>query len=150
MTSKNILEDVKTALSDEKESEVPLPTAAEVLYVLPLPSEDRKNCQNCALFVKSGSCNIHKPQIQVSPESICGYWVGGEPTEKRWETKVDYVEPEYSGLEHIKGGTSCSNCHWFEPKDRGEGKCRAVLDPKSKKHLHVLGKSCCSRWQNRA
>lgn len=140
-----LLADLQTIL--EAESSIPLPRAHQVLYVGPLPDGARKNCSNCCLYVKDETCSIHDPKVHVLPESVCGYWVGGEPAQKRRANKVEYVDPNFSGLGIAKDGTSCDSCRFYKSLDRESGQCRAVRAEEGDGLLKVKSKSCCARWE---
>lgn len=145
---KVLVTDLKSALyPGPSTADVPLPEAHQVLYVGPLPDRSRKNCKNCCLYVVDRTCSIHNPNITVAPDAVCGYWVGGVPAAERRTNKVDYVDPDYSGLGIIKGGTSCDNCKWFKRIKAEQGTCEATRDESGDDLMTVHPRGCCARWE---
>lgn len=124
----------------EDQTRAPLPTKAEALYVG--PAGGRKGCHNCVLWLKiTERCSIHKPDIRVESDHVCGYWIGGIPhTEKSPLTQVMFVTPELSGLMKVPGGTSCNRCRW----STRESTCQALQEGGKPAQIQALG--CCSRW----
>lgn len=126
---------------------IPLPKADEVCYVGPEPKGQRKNCKNCMMWVKTNQCGIHEPRVEVLPDMVCSYWVGGDSMpEYPKGHKVYYIDPEFSGLMTAKGGTSCDVCKFYKPTSDDVSKCLAVTDETGKKLATVNGKGCCARW----
>jgi hypothetical protein len=140
-----LLSDLQTLL--EAESAIPLPRAHQVLYVGPLPDGARKNCANCCLYVKDETCSIHDPEIHVKPDAVCGYHVGGEPANKRRSNKVEYVDPDFSGLGVVQGGTSCDICKFYKSEGKDSGRCQAVIGEEGEQLLKVSARGCCARWE---
>jgi len=122
-----------------------------VLYASPNPDQSRKACANCIMWIPTGECDIHAPGVQVAGYAVCGYHVFGQPLPARVPRKdIQYVEPEYSGLMTIPGGTNCARCRWFneaDPMMLDRGLCLAVDDP-SGAPAPVEAGGCCARWQS--
>lgn len=146
-TGLRVLDDLKRVLGEEN-AHAPLPTLPQVLYVPPLPDKARKNCSNCCMFVTSGSCQLHGPKTKISPQAVCGYWVGGKPRPQRLLVDVDYVNPSLSGLDIVKGGTSCDTCKWFEAAQPGKGTCHGVRNESGSGLASVEARGCCARWES--
>jgi hypothetical protein len=118
---------------------------AEVLYEPAFASGDRKTCSNCGLFVRSEptTCAIHGPVVAVRWDAICGYHVPGVPMspDAARAIRVDPVSPALSGLESVRGGTSCDRCVYYQDARGETGTCIAV-----DKKPRVAARACCSRW----
>ncbi len=140
-----LMEDLEPILGTESTPKAPLPERFQVLYVGPTPDGKPKNCSNCCLWNASNRCLIHSPKIDVTPQMVCGYWVGGTPTEDRFYlADVQYVEPKFSGLATFKYGASCSTCRWFEEVSLDRGCCHALQEKGKPPPVHPLG--CCARF----
>jgi len=108
----------------------------QVLYAKPNPDGTRKQCANCPMWnSKHKLCSIHSKEQTVTADMICGYHVFGKPVDKHPNAGIDPVAAEGSGLEAVKGGTSCDLCSWYH--ERHCGLLRS----------HVHPKACCSAWE---
>ena len=120
-----------------------LPDPSGVLYFPPNLDGSRKKCSNCFMWSKDKKCLIHNKQLEISPDSVCGYHVPGIPLEKYVDRGIQIIDPKLSGLITVPSGSSCDLCIWFE-----NNTCLAVkgFDGKPAK-VQPLG--CCARWQNK-
>lgn len=124
-----------------------MPQAGSALYVPPAPGYTRRLCNNCCLWIDSGECDVHAPGLEVAPDAVCGYWVGGTPLTERSDRKVLHVLPEFSGLERVPGGTHCGNCKWFKKGSGGKGLCQAVANKERDGFQEVHKDGCCALWE---
>lgn len=127
------------------------PESWGVLYAEPNADGRRKACSNCAFWATSQQCSIHKETVYISAQAVCGYHVTGTPSDVRAEIPgLEPVEPQFSGLVTVPGGTSCDRCKWYDPEldvdDRGF--CRAVNTPEGMP-APVQSLGCCARWEKR-
>jgi len=134
---------------DENKPRAPLPEAWGVLYAPANPDASRKACENCAMFQPPRICAIHSADVEVGLDFVCGYHVYGQPNSMPMGLALGAgVEPEYSGLVLVTGGTSCDICKYYEPLSPKRGVCSAVVTPEGvPAPVEALG--CCSRWESR-
>jgi hypothetical protein len=137
-------------MAEEELPPAPLPFPWGVIYSKPNPDGSRKMCMNCMMWsYQDEKCSIHRANLNVPPEAICGYHVFGEPMEKRMPHKgMDPVDEALSGFDVVRGGTSCDICIYFEPTALGKGVCHAVAQEKTglpPQPVQPLG--CCARWE---
>lgn len=124
---------------------IPAPAPWGVLYAAPGPGGARKKCGNCMMFVREGSCAIHERRVPVSTEHVCGYHVHGQPMDKWMDHPgIVPVKPETSGLERIRGGTSCDTCRYYSSR-----LCLAVAGLSGKPPAKVHPRGCCARWDRK-
>lgn len=147
-----LVDDLRKVTMTEQFAQVQagLPKAWGVTYAAPNPDGSRKICSNCMMWVSTTTqCVVHEKSLPVSNEQICGYHIFGQPM-KKWTDHPGMMplDPKYSGLAFVRGGTSCDVCKWFGAKP-GEplGTCYAVLDNDSSKYATVHAKGCCARWE---
>ncbi len=143
----------------EAKKDAPLPQAWGVVYARPNPDGSRKSCQNCMMFIPRdedgrGKCSIHARTQEIKPDDTCGYHVFGTPMDKWMDHPgMDPVDPKYSGLGNVPGGTSCDVCVYYEGQGEGKGLCHAVASgdepPAGPPPVTVEAKGCCSRWEGR-
>jgi len=123
---------------------VPLPSPGDVLYAGPNPDGSRKKCGNCFLWRTDESCSVHRPEIMVPGNAVCGYHVFGQPQDFPFAEAM--LTPAETGLVQTLDGTSCDLCKYYQPVSRTLGSCRAVQDPGSGTSAVVRALGCCSRW----
>lgn len=116
------------------------------------PKDDQKDfaqCSSCYL-VTNGKCLIHGPDIKITHDMTCAFYVPGEPQPEKAGQELRLVTPEQSGL--VRGQVRCEHCQYtagntFE--DQGCGLYRMLnqrqpedfdLDPKIKSH------GCCNAF----
>lgn len=137
---------------EAKELKGSLPKPWGVLYTRPNPDNSRKKCENCMMWIRNlKQCEIHASNIMVTADHVCGYHVFGKPHNDRMHhddnVALQPVDPATSGLELVKGGTSCDNCEYFNRIDKSKGKCKVVqIDGE---HAIVDAKGCCARWDSK-
>lgn len=126
-----------------------LPKTWGVLFAYPNPDGSRKACANCLMWVRTQTCMVHEPTLAVPMNAVCGYHIYGEPHLEREHDhkKVQFLDPELSGLEQVPGGTSCDRCKWYEPQMPNQGLCNAVLENESNSPALVEALACCARWE---
>lgn len=150
----------KTVSEQGAEKKAPLPQAWGVLYAHPNPDGSRKQCQNCMMWIRRDEdgkpkCMIHPRTLEVTAEMVCGYHVHGAPLEKRMDHPggLTPVNPRFSGLGVVPGGTTCDLCLYYEAKDEASGLCYAVSKgdepPLGDPPTPVEAKGCCARWEGR-
>lgn len=125
-----------------------LPKPWGVLYAHPNPDGSRKSCGNCSGWVRTQSCKIHDPAVAVPADGICGYHIYGSPHSIRGSehNRIQYVDPESSGLEQVQGGTSCDRCLYYKGQSEVAGVCHAVvMEGNVEAVVEALG--CCTRWE---
>lgn len=139
--------DAKLPIVDQ---DVPYPKPWGVLLAQPNPDGSRKTCGNCMMWVRTDQCAIHDPGLPVSEEHICGYHVYGQPMDEWMDHPgIQPVNPEYSGLEHVPGGTSCDICIYYEQVDDEMGMCHQVADPEiHSPPVPVSALQCCAAWDD--
>lgn len=129
-----------------EDAEAPRPEPWAVLYAKPNLDGSRKKCSNCVFWVVDSRCVLHKKDLVISEDFICGYHVYGSPLNDWKQFKsIDPLDPDLSGLERIEGGTSCDTCKWSYEKD-DKNWCKAVMG-KDGKDAEIQPKGCCSRWE---
>lgn len=141
-----VLTDLESIMREESSDRAALPNKAQCLYVEPLPSGERKNCKNCALWVTDFRCLIHEPTIHIAADAICGYWVGGKPRDSDFRLAIEtYIPPSLTGLTFALQGTSCDNCTWYESQEQEKGRCHGLQE--GGKPASVRARACCARWE---
>jgi hypothetical protein len=135
-------------LSESKSLKGSLPKPWGVLYAHPNPDGSRKSCANCATWIKDlKQCDYHASNIMVTKDHICGYHVWGKPHDGRLFEDIQYVDPQFSGLELVSGGTSCDICEYYRKTHSDGGICRvAQVDGK---HAKVDALGCCARFESK-
>lgn len=123
----------------------PAPKPWGVCYAGPSPGGQRKRCGTCMMFVLEGSCAIHPRRTTVTPDHICGYHVHGQPM-KKWmdHPGIQPLKVTESGLELVKGGTSCDVCRYY-----AVGVCLVVAGASGKPPAKVHPRGCCARWEKK-
>lgn len=129
----------------------PLPFAWGVLYTAPNPDGTRKMCQNCMMWSYADQrCSIHRADLRIAPDDVCGYHVFGMAMEYRMDHPgMMPVDEKTSGLDTVPGGTSCDICVYYEPTGKGKGICHAVAKEKTAlppQPVEAMG--CCARWES--
>jgi len=121
---------------------------ADTLYAHANPDGSRKRCQACALWlVGLDQCWIHNPDVFVSGDMVCGYHVFGRPlTVAPVRENLDFVDPEFSGLTLVPGGSSCDTCAFYTPQGMTEGTCTALREGPAEEHPIVAALGCCTKW----
>lgn len=147
--TKNVINELQKLMEPEGQDDVKTalpPELGEVLYVPPAPGGEHRNCQNCILWSPLlVQCSIHENTVEVTADHVCGYHIFGAPS-KQWKDMkgLQPVNPKFSGLTLVKGGTACENCQHFKSLEDEDGLCVAVM--KKKRPAHVHPKGCCTRW----
>lgn len=119
----------------------------QALYARPNPDGTRKMCRNCVLWLSMGECAIHDADVVATPNTICGYHVYGRPDAGLTRESLDPVPPELSGLEQVRGGTSCDTCTYYKPQGATGGTCGLVRDPQDPDlDFPVEALGCCNFW----
>lgn len=155
---KNI-EKIADAAKSKKNLQGSLPKTWGVLYAHPNPDGSRKKCENCMMFISGEKqCEVHDVNIVVTKEHTCGYHVFGKSHPKRMHkpdgVHLDAVDPKHSGLDLIKGGTSCDICEYYKNPKNGTGTCIAVqvgvgAEGSTGKLATVEAMGCCARWESK-
>jgi len=130
------------------ESPAKLPKPWGVVYDSPNPDGSRKACGNCMMYIteKGGLCAIHGPDVRMTPDRICGYYVYGKPMEKMMPMPgMKPVDPKFSGMNRAPGGVSCDVCIYYVKKDEEKGLCRAVQGEDGG-FAEVQAMGACSRY----
>lgn len=133
----------------DESKRAPLPFAWGVLYARPNPDGSRKMCANCMMWsMQDEKCSIHREDLHVPPEGVCGYHVYGLPMQMRMPHEdLDPVEEATSGFDIIPGGTSCDICVYYEPTGKTKGLCHAVAKADRHPPQPVQALGCCARWE---
>jgi intein/homing endonuclease len=85
----------------------------------------------------------------------CGYHVFGKSHKGRMfkddNVEIQPVDPKTSGLETVKGGTSCDICEYYKKINEEKGTCRVVQQDAGGKAIGKLevvdAFGCCARWE---
>lgn len=122
------------------------PAPHAVLYQGPDPDNTGKRCGKCMMWGRDNRCTIHDEDLEVTATMVCGYYVHGNPMDKRMTHEgMTPVTPQLSGLEEVgEEGTYCGDCQHYEPVSEKQGRCYAV-DAKGEPAL-VAHFGCCSAW----
>lgn len=155
----NLIEKLADSHKSKKNLKGSLPKTWGVLYAHPNPNGSRKTCNNCMMFISAEKqCEIHNVNIVVTKDHVCGYHVYGKTHPKRMHqpdgVHLDAVDPKHSGLDIVKGGTSCDNCEYYKNPKNGKGTCIVVqegmgAEGSTGKLAIVEGKGCCARWEKK-
>lgn len=139
------------ALVEEKKGGArPYPPPWGVLLARPNPDGSRKQCSNCPMWASKGKqCSIHAPEVTVTADHVCGYHVYGPPMDQHpSHPGMQPVDPTFSGLEQVPGGTSCDICRWYESSDGERGWCHVVAEEGTDRPpTPVEALMCCARWE---
>ena len=131
--------------------DAPLPEPWGVLLAHPNPDGSRKSCGNCMMWARADQCAIHDPDLVITADQTCGYHVFGQPMEMLPDHPgTQYVDPDYSGLELVPGGTSCDLCIYYEPVDEESGWCHQISAPDAGPPWPVGPLMCCAAWDDGA
>jgi len=88
-----------------------LPPLWGSMYAHPNTDGSRKNCKNCIMWSQDKRCSIHPEDLEILSTAVCGYHIFGNPMDKRMDHPgMKTVDPKFSGLENIPGGTTCDVC----------------------------------------
>ncbi len=142
--------------------DAPLPEPWGVLLAHPNPDGSRKSCVNCMMWARTDQCAIHDPDLIIEADHICGYHVFGTPMEVmptrpsiHDQPNIQYVDPDYSGLDSVPGGTSCDLCMYYEPigenyeADGVEGGlCHQISALDENPPAPVGPLMCCAAWDD--
>jgi hypothetical protein len=101
-------------------------------------------CGSCIMFTGTG-CTIHSPDVKVSSDMSCGFYVHGEPELGKRGHEQKLVTPIESGL--VKRQVRCENCSHVDSENK---KCNLFaelnkLDPYKfnlKEEIDLYG--CCN------
>ena len=108
-----------------------------VLYAQPNPDGSNKSCGNCPLWrADAERCLIHEASQLVTADMVCGYHFYGQPLADlpAGAELIDPIPAKLTGLETVKGGTSCDSCLWY-----AAGSCGLLRE-------RVHPKGCCAAW----
>ena len=136
--------------------DAPLPEPWGVLLAHPNPDGSRKSCVNCMMWARTDQCAVHDPDLIITADHVCGYHVFGEPMEVMSDHPgIQHVDPDYSGLDLVPGGTSCDLCIYYEAigenyeaADEDGGWCHQVSAPDMGPPAPVGPLMCCAAWDD--
>lgn len=148
---------------------------SQTLYAPPNPDHSRKQCLNCIFWLggrgpmgtEGGDgatggreeCFIHDADVIVLPDMVCGYHVFGVSlggSVGAFRENMQPVTPELSGLEQVKGGSSCDSCrHFAGTPETPSGLCQALYETELDElgepmHAVVQSQGCCCAWERKA
>lgn len=127
----------------------PLPFLWGVLYAAPNEDGSAKSCRNCYAWVSTADrCILHRRNVKVTEEMVCGYHIPGEPLRDFGHIAgLEPLDPKLSGLEQVGEGTVCGTCRYFEQKSDSRGLCHGVSRASGQPPAPVDIMGCCARWE---
>ena len=119
-----------------------MPQLWALQYVPPSSSGEPRSCSNCLLFATGPTkCMIHGPDTEVTPLSVCGRHVDGQPHDDvEPDHQFEPLDPAYTGLTETDAGAACSGCVNF-----ADGTCKAAVG-EGDGPAEVEAAGFCSAW----
>lgn len=79
-------------------------------------SGEEYDCDDCALWLTSERCIVHRSNFDVRGKDSCGFMIQGSPDTFRGRPHLN-MDPDQTGfVRNIEGG-GCSICKHFGPRD---------------------------------